>query len=216
MRKQYQHFAQCAYLERWKTAKHLYLIDKVTGAVTPKQSAKRIMGMDDMQTAAMETAFSRVEQCIGHTAHEGEIKDPAWIQLLAEWMALHLVRNALNCATLARVDYEPEVQRLGLHLGAHYGFWMDFTGDEFITGDNPVVQICDQNETFYFAALSPRRCVYLVRDDKIPMDGGKPGLMPPTINWYIYKAASRYCVSFDGHLHIEDLPSQTQPADDRG
>jgi hypothetical protein len=211
MGKQYQHFVQCAYLERWKTPKYLYLIDKTTGIVTPKQSAKGIMGMESMQTAAMETAFSKVEQCIGNTAHSGELKDPAQIRLFAEWMALHLVRNALNSGTLAGLDYAREVQRLGLHLGAHYGFWVNFTGDVFITGDNPVVQITDtKKKTFYFAALSPRRCVYLVGDDKIPK-----GFMPPTINWYIYKAASRYCVSFDGHLHIEDLPSQIQPTDDR-
>jgi hypothetical protein len=215
MAKQYQHYVQCAYLARWKTAKCLYLIDKATGAVTPKQSPKGIMGLENMQRAAMETAFSKVEQCIGHTAHPGEIKDAEWIRFLAEWMALHLVRNALNSDTLAGRDYEREVRRLGQLLEAHHGFWMDFTGDVFITGDNPVVPISDRNETFYIAALSPRRCVYLVVDDKIPMEGGKPGFMPPTINWYIYKAASRYCVSFDGCLHIEDLAPQMPLADDR-
>lgn len=175
----------------------------------PKQAAKRILGMENMQSAAMEQAFAEVEKCIGHTDHVGEIVEPAFVRLLAEWMALHLVRNALNAPTLGSTDYAPFVRRLADHLAAHHGHWMDFNGEVFIAGDNPVVEIRDSKESFYLAALSPRRCVFLVWEDKVPP------FLPPTINWYIYKAASRYCVSFDEHLHIEDLPSATQSPDDR-
>jgi hypothetical protein len=212
---QYQHYVQSAYLYRWKVTKYLYLIDKTTGTVSPKSAAKRIMGMKNMQTAAMETAFGKVEECIGHTAHQGEIMDTVSIRLLAEWMALHLVRNALNASSIGTADYVPLVKKRAADLANYHGRWMDFTGDVFITGDNPVVEIRDSHESFYIAALSPRRCVYLVWDDKIPWEHGQPGFMPPTINWYIYKAASRYCVSFDEHLHTEDLSSAIMPLDDR-
>jgi hypothetical protein len=167
------------------------------------------MGMENMQTAAMEQAFADVESCIGHTNHRGEIVDDPFVRLLAEWMALHLVRNALNAPTIGAADYSPFVRRLAVHLAGHHGYWMDFDGDVFITGDNPVVEISTSKESFYLAALSPRRCVFLVWEDKVPP------FLPPTINWYIYKAASRYCVSFDEHLHIEDLPSAVMPSDDR-
>lgn len=206
---QYQHYVQSAYLDRWKVGKYLYLIDKEAGTVQPKQAAKSIMGMENMQTAAMEQAFAEVEACIGHTDHAGEIVDAGFVRLLAEWMALHLVRNGLNAPTLGTTDYAAMVRRLAGDLAGHHGYWMDFTGDVFITGDNPVVQIRDTKESFFLAALSPRRCVFLVWEDKVPP------FLPPTINWYIYKAASRYCVSFDEHLHIEDPPSATMPCDDR-
>lgn len=207
MAEQYQHLVQRAYLERWKVAKYLYVIDKTNGGVIPRQSAKGIMGKEGMQTAEMESAFEKTERCIGNTAQPGEIIDRGQIHLFAEWMALHLVRNALNSDKLAHSDYAHEVRQLSLYLGKHYGYWMDFSRDILITGDNPVVQILDtKGQGFYFAAMSPRRCVFLVDRDRIPKD-----FMPPTINWYIYKAASRYCVSFDRYLHIEDLPSAKQP-----
>jgi hypothetical protein len=199
MTKQYQHTAQRAYLERWNGGRGLYLYDKNTENFALEQSAKRILGFDNMHSDAMENAFRNVEKCIGNTAHVGEMKDDKLARAFAEWMALHLIRNALNAGDLRGKDYATEVKALGSHLGAHFGFWMDFTGDVFITGDNPVVEIRDRKESFFLAALSPRRCVFLIREDKIPP------FLPPTINWYIYKAASRYCVSFDEELHIEDL-----------
>ena len=205
MSKQFQHTAQRAFLERWSDGHGLYLYDKSTGNFSFEQSAKRIMGFENMQSEAMENAFRNVETCIGNTGHAGEMKDDKLVRSFAEWMALHLIRNALNAGDLNGKDYAAEVKALGLHLGAHFGFWMDFTGDVFITGDNPVVEIRDSKESFFLAALGPRRCVFLVREDKIPP------FMPPTINWYIYKAASRYCVSFDQHLHIEDQPPTIMP-----
>ena len=203
MSKQFQHTAQRAYLERWNDGHGLYLYDKSTGKFTLEQSAKRILGIENMQSEAMENAFRNVERCIGNTGHLGEMKDNELVRSFAEWMALHLVRNALNASGLGGKDYAAEVRRLGLHLGAHFGFWMDFTGDVFITGDNPVVPVVYNGETFYIAALSPRRCVYLIAEDKIPGEGGKHGLMPPRINQLIHDAASRYCVSFDRNLHLE-------------
>ena len=202
MAKQFQHTAQRAYLERWKVEGCLYLYDKSLGQFAKKQSAKSILGMENMQSEAMEKAFCRVEECIGHTTHVGEMKDERLVRSFAEWMALHLVRNALNASELFGKNYAAEVQRLSLHLGAHFGFWMDFTGDVFITGDNPVVPVIYEGETFYVAALSPRRCVYLVAEDKIPGEGGKQALMPPRINRLIHDAATKYCVSFDRELHI--------------
>jgi hypothetical protein len=211
----FQHIVQRAFLERWKGPDGIYLIEKATGTVSRKHSARNILGMENMQTDAMENAFADVETCIGNTSHQGELTKPADIRLLAKWMALHFVRNSLNASAIGAMDYAPLVEKWTTHLAAHHATWMDVQGDVFITGDNPVVSLKSESETLYFASLSPRRCIYFIKEDKLPMEDGKTGFSPQTINWYVFKAASKYCVSFDNSLHIEDWVPPDGVIDDR-
>ena len=62
---QYQHLTQRAYLEAWKLDGNIYLIDKATQVATSRQSAKRVLGMDNLQTPEMEAAFNDVESSVG-------------------------------------------------------------------------------------------------------------------------------------------------------
>ncbi len=202
MRQQFQHFIQRAYIERWNSSGTLYVFDKSTRRLIPKQSANRVFGEDNFQTSQMENAFGDVERHIGYIDHQGTIKDPKMIKIFVKWIALHLVRNALNAPKLAGKSYDSDVSDIANGLARYEAFFQDFRENSLITGDNPVVQIKGSEDVFFIAPLSPRRCIYLMPKARLPAEGGNLGLKIPTINQYVFNAASRHCVSFDQKLHL--------------
>lgn len=199
---QYQHYVQQAYLRRWMRSGRLYLFDKNTRALLKSTSSKSIFGAYDWQSPQMEAAFAVIEQAIGHTDATSEIKDFKQQKLFADWLALHLVRNGSNLATIGGKDYTADVEKTSNLLLQRHAFWQDFTGDVLITSDNPVVLIRTNDGDFFLAPLSPRRCVYIMFDDVLPKEGGTPCFKSPTLNQIMMNTAHRHCVSFDKSLHL--------------
>ncbi len=202
----YQHYTQRAYLERWKVGGVFFLFEKEHGACAPQQktSAGKIFGLDDWQSMDLENAFADVEQCVGHIDAVGEVTEAEKMRLLSRWLALHAVRNGLNAPDIAKINYGGEVDRLAAHFEGHFGFWQEFQVNSLITGDNPVVWMKHEATTadFYIAPVSPKRCVYLMPDDRIFQRNGKPLFQAVEINQFVYRAATKFCVSFDADLHL--------------
>ena len=116
----FQHLTQKRYLDRWNLNGHLYLINKNTMNVTPFQSAKSILGMEDIQTPAMETAFGDVESCIGNIHTQGQLTDPKDVRKLAKWIALHAIRCKRYAHVLATLDYRGDVEKLADYFQQHH------------------------------------------------------------------------------------------------
>ncbi|MEO8352185.1 MAG: hypothetical protein ABI680_10685, partial [Chthoniobacteraceae bacterium] len=56
---------QKAYLERWKIHRKLYLFSKLENRwAKPRKSAKRILGMEDIQSLAMEPRLERLQRAL--------------------------------------------------------------------------------------------------------------------------------------------------------
>ena len=213
----FQHLTQKAYLERWKTNGKIYVFSKRANRWTkPKNSAKRILGLDDMQSPAMETAFANVETCIGHTDDGTLIGSDERANIFATWIALHARRNARNADGLKDCDYKKNVEELAHHLLQHYAFFRNRPQDALITCDNPITRLAyedaGENKELFFAPLSPRRAVIIVQDDKLPL------VSPQQWNEATFRNATDICVSWDNDLHCDSTatpfsmwPQGTQP-----
>ena len=190
----FQHLTQKAYLEHWKLGSNLYLINKHTGEASPCQSAKRILGMYDVQTPEMEAAFSEVESCIGNLHTTGELTDPHDKRMLAKWVALHAIRCAKNVDKLPS-DYTYSVEHMADYFQRHHCFFLDSPKPAFITCDNPCLYLLRDGIPFWFIPASPFRCACF---SPITAYAQSP---PWDVNKNTLRAASDYCVSFDGDLH---------------
>jgi len=199
---QYQHYVQQAYLRRWMRSGRLYLFSKSSRTLVKPASAKSIFGEYDWQSPKMESAFAAIERVIGHSDAASEIKDFKQQKIFTDWLALHLVRNGSNLATIKGRDYTVDVDMTSNMLLQRHAFWQDISGDVLITSDNPVVLIRATDGDFFIAPLSPRRCVYVMFNDILPMEGGTPCFKSQTLNQLIMRTAHRHCVSFDRSLHL--------------
>jgi hypothetical protein len=198
----FQHFTQKAYLERWKANGKIHLFSKRKNEWTkPKNSAKRVLGLNDMQSTAMETAFAAVETCIGHTDDCTLIGSDEKANAFATWIALHARRNARNADGLKDCDYKKSVAELAHHLRQHYAFFLKTREDVLITCDNPITKLryedAGENKELFFAPLSPRRAVVIVQDDKVPI------VSPPQWNELTFRNATDLCVSWNNDLHFD-------------
>lgn len=196
----FQHLTQKAYLERWKTNGKIHLFSKSENRwMRPKDSAKRILGLEDMQSQIMETAFANVETCIGHTNNDALIESDEKATTFATWIALHGLRNARNAGSLKDRDYKKAVEKLAHHLRQHYAFFLTTSQDALITCDNPITKLvykdAGEDKELFFAPLSPRRAVVIVPDDKVPIK----------IPWneLTFRNASNICVSWESNLHVD-------------
>ena len=213
----FQHLTQKAYLERWKTNGKIHIFSKRENKWTkPKDSAKRILGLEDMQTQAMETAFANIETCIGHTNDDGLIGSDEKANILATWIALHGLWNARNADILKNCDYKKDVEELAHLLRQHYAFFLNTPEDTLITCDNPITKLIYEDagscKQLYFAPLSPRRAAIIIQDDKVPV------VSPPKWNEATFNNATDICVSWDSDLHFNSTaplfslwPQDTQP-----
>jgi hypothetical protein len=199
---QFQHYVQQAYLRRWMLSGRLFLFDKQSRTLIKESSARSIFGEYDWQSAEMESAFTQVEKVIGYTDATSEITGFKKQKLFTDWLALHLVRNGANRAAICGTDYRAEVEKTSNMLLQRHAFWQDFTGDALITSDNPVVLVRASDEDFFIAPLSPRRCVYIMLEDRLPKEGGTPCFKSPTLNGIMLNMAHKHCVSFDASLHL--------------
>ena len=199
---QYQHYVQQAYLRRWVKAGHLFLFDKNTRKLVGRASSKRVFGELDWQSQEMETAFAEIERVVGNTDATTEIRDFQQMRKFTGWLALHLVRNGSNLQSRRGTDYRAEVENTSNMLLQWHGFWQNFQEDALITSDNPVVLIRSTTGDFFIAPLSPRRCVYVVPEDRLPMEHNAPCFSPPTLNQIMLNTAHSHCVSFDANLHL--------------
>jgi|GEM_PF-4057767 len=198
----FQHFTQKAYLERWKTNGKIYLFSKLENRWTkPKDSAERILGLDDMQSPEMETAFANVETCIGHTDDGTLIGSDEKANTFATWIALHARRNARNADSLKNCDYKKTVEELAHHLRQHYGFFLKTTQNALITCDNPITKLkyedAGEGKELFFAPISPRRAVVIISDDKVPV------VSPSQWNELTFRNATDICVSWNNDLHFD-------------
>jgi len=200
---QFQHYVQQAYLRRWTRPRdYLFLFDKGTRTLLRRTSSKSVLGEFDWQSQEMESAFAQVESVIGNTDATSEITDFRGKKEFTDWLALHLVRNRANLATIRGTDYQSRVRDTSNMLLQWHGFWQNFTENVLITSDNPVVLIRSTTGDFFIAPLSPRRCVYVVPQDRMPMEHNAPGFWPPTLNQIMVNTARSYCISFDASLHL--------------
>jgi hypothetical protein len=199
---QYQHIVQQAYLRRWMHTGNLFLFDKHSRKLIKKTTARKVFGEFDWQSDQMESAFSNVEKTIGHTDMHGEFKDFHKQKLFTDWLALHLVRNRTNLSGIIGKDYRAMVECLSQKLMTYHAFWQDFTEDAIITSDTPVILISHPNGDFFIAPLSPRRCVYLMYANALPLDQGTPCFKSNTINRFMINTSNSHCVSFDNSLHL--------------
>jgi hypothetical protein len=196
----FQHLAQRAYLERWKINEKIHLFSKSENRwMRPKDSAKRILGLEDMQSQIMETAFANVETCIGHTDDDALIESDEKATTFATWIALHGLRNALNAGSLKDRDYKKDVEELARRLRQHYAFFLTTAENALITCDNPITKLvykdAGKDKDLFFAPLGPRRAVVILPDDKVPV----------AIPWneLTFRNATNICVSWDSSLHFD-------------
>jgi Protein of unknown function (DUF4238) len=195
----FQHLTQKAYLERWKINGKIHLFSKSENRwMRPKDSAKRILGLENVQSQVMETAFADVETCIGHTDDDSLIESDERATTFANWIALHARRNALNAGSLKDGDYKQDVEKLAHHLRQHYAFFLTTAENAFITCDNPITKLpykdAGKDKELFFAPLGPRRAVIIVPDDKVPIK----------VRWneLTLRNATNVCVSWDSDLHL--------------
>ncbi|HXB02856.1 MAG TPA: hypothetical protein VNV15_08575 [Opitutaceae bacterium] len=196
-------------MNRWKVGSHVYRIGKASRAVKTFQSANHLpgFGAEDWQSLEMERCFSDVEKVVGYTEHKGEILDSKKIQILARWLALHFVRSRRHreVALSNGRDYRSAVDLVEETILGYHGFFADFTGPVFITGDNPVALMGTPRPgtpEWFVAPLSPTRCIYVMEKNELPSEPGFHGLRPTTINQLILNAATECCLSFDRSLHL--------------
>ena len=198
----FQHLTQKAYLERWKTNGQIHLFSKSENRwKKPKDSARRILGLEDVQSEAMETAFANVETYIGHTNDDALIGSDEKANTFATWIALHALRSARNADSLKNCDYKRIVEELADHLRQHYAFFLKLPENAFITCDNPITKLkyndAGEYKELFFAAISPCRGVAIVQDDKRP-------IVPPSKwNQSTFTNATDICVSWDSDLHFD-------------
>ena len=135
----FQHTAQCAFLNRWKTGRFLYRIDKSARRARHFQSANYLhgFGANDWQSPDMEKAFAGIERVIGYTDHDGELKNPNDRRTLARWLALHFVRSRRfrDHALANGRDYTPAINLVEESFVRSYSFFANFSESVFITGD---------------------------------------------------------------------------------
>jgi Protein of unknown function (DUF4238) len=198
----FQHLTQRAYLERWNTNGKIYLFSKCENRwKPPKNSARKILGLEDVQSQAMETAFANVETCIGHTDDDALIGSDEKANTFATWIALHGLRNARNADSLKNGDYKRIVEELAHYLRLHYAFFLKTPEDALITCDNPITKLrypdAGEDKELFFAPISPRRAVVIVQDDKVPVVSSQ--------NWNesTFRNATDICVSWDSALHFD-------------
>jgi len=157
----FQHLTQKAYLDQWKLGSHLYVIDAKTHEAKPYQSAKRILGMEDVQSQEMEEAFADVESSLHELQTDAEVTDPNTIYKMAKWTALHYVRSKRHVEIL-KTDYRLEVEGFTNLLVSMHAFFVTrkpnadgVTEPTFITCDNPCLYLKHDDLVFWFVPFSP-------------------------------------------------------------
>ena len=198
----FQHLTQRAYLERWKTNGKIYLFSKSEKRwKKPKDSARKILGLEDVQSQDMETAFASVETCIGHTDDDRLILSDEKANTFVTWIALHGLRNARNVDSLRNCDYKQAVEKLAHQIRQRYGFFQKMPENALITCDNPISKVGYEDGGVYkellFAPLSPRKAVVILPDDK------RPSVSPQNWNEVTFRNATDICVSWDSDLHFD-------------
>jgi hypothetical protein len=201
---EYQHLTQKKYLDKWNLDGKLYLIDKKTGEAEPKQSAKSILGYNDIQTPEIEKAFNDVESALHLIETNVELTDPEQIRLFVKWFALHAVRCKRNASIISKADYRGDVEHLANYFQGLTPIIITSHNKDgslkpsFITCDNPCVYLYRDGLEFWLVPVSPFRYMsfapYNLWADSPPWD----------INKNIVQAATDHCVSFDESLHITD------------
>ena len=172
---------------------------------TPHQSAKRVFGMEGLQTPEMEAAFADVESCLGNIHTQGELTNPKDVRKLAKWVALHAIRCKRHAQLLATLDYRGDVEKLADYFQQHNAIILTWhekaTGQPapaFITCDNPCLYLNRDSVNFWYVPVSPFRCLCFA-----PFNGFAES--PPwDINKNVLQCATDHCVSFDANLHITD------------
>jgi hypothetical protein len=199
----FQHLTQRAYLDQWKLGKHLYLIDCKTHEATPFQSARSILGMEDVQSQEMEDAFADVERSLHELKSDAEVTDPNTIYKMAKWTALHYVRSKRHVEIL-KTDYRLEVEGFTNSLVQLHAFFVSrrpnadgLVEPTFITCDNPCLYLKHGDLVFWLVPLSPFKYISFA-----PQRGWYESL-PWDFNKNVLAAATEYCVSFDPLLHTE-------------
>jgi hypothetical protein len=209
-----QHHIQKAYLKPFSSSNLVYVYEKNSTSKPYKKPIKSITTEEDFQSLGKEREQNRLIERPGALAlrklfDKNDNLNDEDVNVLLNWLALHLIRNQSRKELLFSSTKEYE-QGLYIAVESELKWLSKFSiidiysvgiGEYFITSDNPIVEVCVKNKIFFAMPLSPSKAVLLTSDGERPIH--EELSFPDSLNLMMYASCHKQIYS-----NRNDLPIQ--------